>query len=318
MLSENSKIRLSLRALRGYVGKIPAYPIGVILKILLWDQLGIWVSERFYTEKYSVIEDYLSRGYLEEQIKQASSGSLICSKSKPFIWVFWWQGEDAMPEICKICYQSLLRHKNGLEVRLITKNNLMDFLTIPETIMRKLEEGKLSFTNFSDVVRCMLLAKFGGLWVDATLYFTQDIPLNWLNYPFFSIKNKQDGYKFVSLNRWSTFIMGGNGESNYFRDLANLMISYTVREDTYLEYMTIDYFMDLLFKTPQYKALIQNIPIQNEGLHELRSLLNTKYNPEKFFPLANNNVCFKLSYKMEWKTEVDGMETFYKHIRDEK
>lgn len=67
---------------------------------------------------------------------------------------------------------------------MVTQNNLNDYIQIPRKIMQKVEKGSLSFTNFSDIVRCMLLARYGGLWVDSTMFFVQDIPEEWFDYPF--------------------------------------------------------------------------------------------------------------------------------------
>ena len=201
---------------------------------------------------------------------------------------------------------------------MVTQNNLNDYIQIPRKIMQKVEKGSLSFTNFSDIVRCMLLARYGGLWVDSTMFFVQDIPEDWFDYPFFSIKNKPDGFKFVSQNRWSTFIMGSNVTCGYFKELAQLMIKYAEREQIFLEYMTIDYFMDILFRCSKYKQYIDMLPVQNEDLHVLRQLLNKEMNTDVYNTLVHNNVCFKLSYKLELQEFVNGCSTFYKFLKDEK
>jgi hypothetical protein len=162
----------------------------------------------------------------------------------------------------------------------------------------------------------MLLAKYGGLWVDSTLYFTQDIPDEWFDYPFFSIKNKPEGYEYVSRNRWSTFIMGTNKGCNYFNELAVLMIKYTEVEKVYLEYMTIDFFMDILFKKPIYSIELDKLPVQNEGLHSLRMILNKTFDENEYDKLASTNVCFKLSYKLKFEDKFNGKPTFYKFLKD--
>lgn len=311
------KIRLSFRSLRFYALKWGAYKFGMLLKIMLWDQLAIWFSDKFNIKKYAVIEKYLVEQY----------GSILACSSKKHeskvestktIWVFWWQGKENMPELCRICYNSLVKHRAGKKVVLVTQYNICDYLSIPVIIQSKLKDGSLSFTNFSDIVRCMLLAKYGGLWVDATLFFAQDIPDTWFDYPFFSIKNKSEGYKFVSRNRWSTFIMGTNKHSNFFNDLATLMVKYTETEKVYLEYMTIDYFMDILFKlNNKYSSELEELPIQNEGLHSLRGLLNNTFDKKTYDILSTSNVCFKLSYKLKLDEDNNGNPTFYKIIKNE-
>lgn len=312
----DSKLRLSLRSLKSYLLKCKYYSVYLIFKIIFWDQLGYWISDKFNEKKYVTIEKYLYEKYkslIESPATYVGTGQKTSNK----IWVFWWQGKEKMPELCRVCYLSLLKHCGGKEVVLLSQSNLENYLMIPKNIKQKLDDGYLSITNFSDIVRCMLLAKYGGLWVDSTLYFTQDIPRIWFDYPFFSIKNKPDGYKFVSRNRWSTFIMGTNKDNGYFNELAALMIKYTEKEKVYLEYMTIDYFMDILFKKTTYSSEIEKLPVQNEGLHSLRMLLNKVFDRNTYDKLASSNVCFKLSYKLKLEDSYNGKPTFYKLLRDE-
>lgn len=310
------KIKQSYYSTKSYIPKVKYFGL-VAIKIYLFDLLAIWFNDKFNLYKYKVIEDYLESKYNSFSNEKNIHNNDLSLKDKT-IWIFWWQGESTMPEICKICYHSLLKHSKKYKVIMVTQHNLNDYIQIPGKIMQKVENGSLSFTNFSDIVRCMLLARYGGLWVDSTMFFVQDIPEEWFDYPFFSIKNKPDGFKFVSQNRWSTFIMGSNGACNYFKELAQLMIKYAEREQVFLEYMTIDYFMDILFRCPKYKQYIDMLPVQNEDLHVLRQLLNKEMNTDVYNTLVYNNVCFKLSYKLEFREIVNGCSTFYKFLKDEK
>lgn len=306
--------RESWRIFKWYISKFGVYPFDLLIRLIYFSFLSIWINDKFYYRKNVEVERYLLLKY--EKIWKKIEMPIVQNYT-PVIWVFWWQGESCMPPICKICFHSLLRHKNGIKVHLITKDNIDDFLDVPDIIKQKVNNNKLSFTNFSDIIRCMLLSKYGGLWVDSTLYFINDIPLSWFRYPFFSIKNKPQGFKFVSRNRWSTFIMGTDGSCSYFHKLANLMIEYTEMEKTYLEYMTLDYFMDILFRENCYKQILMNVPFQNEGLHDLRANLNSVINKEYFMKLKKENICFKLTYKMQLKEITNNMDTFYKYIKDE-
>lgn len=310
------KIKKSYYSTKSYIPKVKYFGL-VAIKIYLFDLLAIWFDDKFNLYKYKVIEDYLESKYNSFSNEKNIHNNDLSLKDKT-IWIFWWQGESTMPEICKICYHSLLKHSKKYKVVMVTQNNLNDYIQIPRKIMQKVEKGSLSFTNFSDIVRCMLLARYGGLWVDSTMFFVQDIPEEWFDYPFFSIKNKPDGFKFVSQNRWSTFIMGSNGTCNYFKELAQLMIKYAKKEQVFLEYMTIDYFMDILFRCSKYKLYIDMLPVQNEDLHVLRQLLNKEMNTDVYNTLVHNNVCFKLSYKLDLREFVNGSSTFYKFLKDEK
>ncbi len=70
------------------------------------------------------------------------------------IWVMWWQGLDGSePPIVRACVDSIKRHANGREVRLITKNTVDQYASLDPSIMRKVHEGAITLTTLSDIVR---------------------------------------------------------------------------------------------------------------------------------------------------------------------
>ena len=81
-----------------------------------------------------------------------------------------------MPPIVQSCFQSLCSHAGNHLVHLITQENISKYVTIPDYILRKVQEGKISFTHFSDILRMCLLYEHGGLWIDATVYVSEPIP----------------------------------------------------------------------------------------------------------------------------------------------
>ena len=74
------------------------------------------------------------------------------------IWVCWWQGENAMPPIVQSCFQSLCSHAGNHLVHLITQENISKYVTIPDYILRKVQEGKnliYSFFRYSPYVSAL-------------------------------------------------------------------------------------------------------------------------------------------------------------------
>lgn len=105
------------------------------------------------------------------------------------IWVCWLQGEENMPEIVKLCINSIRMHSPAhAEVTLITGKNLDQYLEFPDYVLKKVKEGKLSLTHFLDIVRFSLLEKYGGLWMDATMFLTDDIPDDVFQKPLWGIQ----------------------------------------------------------------------------------------------------------------------------------
>lgn len=64
------------------------------------------------------------------------------------VWIFWYQGETAMPEIVKICYNSIVSNIHDRPVHLLTKDNIASHVTLPNYIYDRLNRGELSYTHF--------------------------------------------------------------------------------------------------------------------------------------------------------------------------
>lgn len=131
--------------------------------------------------KQQAILHYLQTNYQNLILKYTQKEEIPPASNQAPIWVCWWQGENAMPPIVQSCFQSLCSHAGNHLVHLITQENISKYVTIPDYILRKVQEGKISFTHFSDILRMCLLYEHGGLWIDATVYVSQPIPEKVLN-----------------------------------------------------------------------------------------------------------------------------------------
>lgn len=70
------------------------------------------------------------------------------TQEKGPVWVFWYQGEAAMPEVVKICYNSIIANTHDRPVRLLTKDNIASYITLPDYVYDRLNRGELSYTHF--------------------------------------------------------------------------------------------------------------------------------------------------------------------------
>ena len=93
------------------------------------------------------------------------------------IFIIWFQGFDNMPEICKACYYSWKNKNPDWKIHFIDNSNLNEYID-HETIskFKKIEPIQC----FSDAVRLQLIYRYGGLYVDATIYCNKPLD-EWLN-----------------------------------------------------------------------------------------------------------------------------------------
>ena len=142
--------------------------------------LPSWEHERSVfesTEKYKFVPPYIPGGP-----KNANVPSNC-------IWQLWWQGEEQMPDIVRICTDSIRRRNPDRAYILLTGKNLDDYIELPEFIRKKHADGIISTTLMSDIIRLYLLTEYGGTWIDATVYMSNSMPQEIAKSPFFIFKN---------------------------------------------------------------------------------------------------------------------------------
>lgn len=87
------------------------------------------------------------------------------------IWFLWLQGLDNAPIVVRKCYESWAKRNPGWQVILLDERNLANYISI--------KSRDITSQAFSDISRINLLAKYGGVWVDATCFC--NVPLDeWL------------------------------------------------------------------------------------------------------------------------------------------
>lgn len=91
------------------------------------------------------------------------------------IWVCWWQGEAQMPDICKQCLCSVRHNAAAHPVIVIDLDNYAQYVDMPQAVVDKHKSGLIDYTHFADILRCMLLARHGGIWIDATVFVTRPL-----------------------------------------------------------------------------------------------------------------------------------------------
>ena len=109
-------------------------------------------------------------------LNQFSENNIIDDMYSDYIWQFWFQGFDNAPKIVKKCVESVKYFCSDKKIIYLDKNNLSQYIKIPEHILYKHKKGIISNAHFSDYIRTALLSKYGGLWLDATVLLTDKIP----------------------------------------------------------------------------------------------------------------------------------------------
>ncbi len=276
-------------------------------------QLCFRLFKSGYKSKHKVIIKYLENHYgsLINEYKQKEQKEESLSVDCP-IWICWFQGEKSMPPIVRGCFNSVKRHAGVHPVNLVTIDNYKEYVTIPQHIITKLENKEISYTHFSDIIRNNLLADYGGIWLDSTIYLTEGLK-GW-DKPFYTIKqNCPDDYAYVSGYRWTTFCMGGvkgNLLNSFIKDFFN---AYLKKEKGMIDYFLMDYIITLGYNhIPAIKKLIDDVPYSCPDLYYMQKKMALPVNNEELDKVCRRTSIFKLNWRAEKPSDQHALYYFLK------
>lgn len=233
------------------------------------------------------------------------------------IWTLWWQGENEMPEIIKMTYNSIIKYSNR-DVVLITKDNYSDYVTLPVFLEERVKRKEIGLAHLSDYIRIALLCKYGGLWLDSTVLCTREVP-SWIyEQEFFTVKSGVYDHRYLPMGRWNMQVIGSNNVNcPVFVYMKQFLEEYWKKYDRDIDYLFFDYGMHVMCETNRVcKELVDKVPVTNEDMHWLRDKADEPYeNVASEWKLKKANTWFfKLTYKHEFACSVAGKRTLYNEI----
>lgn len=316
------------KRLTDFVGKSRYYSPAFAFWDLLW-----WVC--FYTHmplswklstfaikrKTAWLDRYIEKNYGDIIDTYVSAHAETQELGERRIWVFWGQGEESMPTLIKACYKQLVALNEDV-VTLVTNCNLHEFLDIPAEIYEKVERGTITWAHFSDIIRTSLLARYGGLWLDATVWTTRQFPFEeFSEMPFYSANGKvavsSRAVRFWTSFQWnwSTWCMMANRKQlTLFRFVSEIMKAVAIRDDFWPDYVFQDYLIYYACrKLPGVgEAMSECNKTEFRHRNRLAELMNRPYNEQEYEQLTATDYVFKLSFRASWHAFTsDGLTTYY-------
>lgn len=228
------------------------------------------------------------------------------------VWILWWQGEENAPIIVKNCIQSVRKYTNNLIV--ITKDNYNSYVNIDNNIISKFKKGIITIQNLSDIIRMNLLSNYGGYWVDATIYLTDNVFDSIMDWSFFSPKSNHSLCKNISNGKWCGFFIGGYDVILY-RFMRDCFNNYWKKHNIIIDYFLIDYLIELAYRN--INSIRNNInlnQINNQEIYSLNSIKNEKYNYNIIKKITSINKIHKLTYKDNLNVD-DKNNNYNKYIK---
>lgn len=230
------------------------------------------------------------------------------------VWICWFQGMDNAPNLVKKCYTSVKDNLINKDIVLITSDNLEQYVQFPDYIIDKWKAGIITHTHLTDLLRLELLIRYGGLWLDATVFCTspeKEIPSYFFNSDLFffqSLKPGRDG----NATYISSWLMSARTNNKILMATRALCYEYWKKNNAMDDYFLLHDFMSIVLDKYE-DDWKQIVPRDNATPHILLLRLFDSYNEEMWQVIKEQTPFHKLTYKFDKeKTEIN--DTYLKKI----
>lgn len=293
-INHSGHVGLVIRNLRNVL-RTSKYHLSEVKKLIgNATKKGIARAARIYGhdyKRYRAFEDLREKmPQIEREIRpflQKYVDSNLSAQEEPMsnnVFVFWWSGFSSAPAIVKICRNSLNIGFPDANIIELDKNNYRRYTDIDSIIIEAFEKDVISIQTFSDILRFNVLKNNGGVWVDATLYFTDSCNLlkNLEDKSFESVEfdstNRYLQYKNIACS-WTGFLIASKKHDVLVTAVDDVFYKYFLKFKKYPIYFFIDAVLMICKINKIGCAELNKIQKVDGDLFELVSLL-----PEQGYP----------------------------------
>ncbi len=250
--------------------------------------------------------------FIAEFKKNDSKSAKLPHEHSNKVWVCWLQGMESAPEIVKKCYQSLLDNLDDREIILLTNENYRDWVSFPDYIQKKIDDGTITHTHMTDFLRLELLEHYGGTWIDATVFCSgKNIPGYIWNSDFFIYQIMKPGLD-AHAQRTSSWFITACTNHPIVALVKELLYEYWKTNMSMVDYFLIHDFVELALEAYP-EEWMKVVPVSSSIPHVLLLRFEEQYDDNVWQAVKEMTPFHKLSWKLkeDQMTVMKQPGTFY-------
>ena len=173
------------------------------------------------------------------------------------------------------------------------------------------ESNIITVTFFSDILRMSLLAKYGGIWIDATYWLTKPLDVNGQKL-FTYRQDRFKGQGGINDFNWTCHLIGIGAPYYVFDFIRDCLLKHIRKHNDIIEYLLIDFAINMAYESfPDFKQLVDNLPDHKPHIYIMPWLFNQKLDKVKLHEILSSTPLLKLTYKQEYVNVTDKGEITY-------
>lgn len=249
-----------------------------------------------HSEVYRYLDKYMDKSiFVTEDLRGNAS-----VKQGHTIWILWLQGIENAPRLVRKCYASVCRNKpDDFDVIVLTKENLSEYIQLPDFIWQKYREGKITIPHLSDLIRVELLCTYGGCWMDATVFCSGRIPDYMLSGDMFLFKTSSMENIVIRMSSW---FLSGSRNNRIFHATRKMLHAFWEAEEDVHNYFLLHIAMSKIIDQDSASgAIYRGIPYFNNGNpHVLMRKLGMEFDEGEWEIIKDISVIHKLTNKQRY------------------
>ena len=228
------------------------------------------------------------------------------------IWQYWDAGVRKAPKIVQRCIASVDKNlPKGYKHIVLDDTNVLNYVQLPQFVFDKMKlSSSFNKTFFSDLLRLFLLSKYGGVWIDATVLLTSQIPEDILKSEFFCFYRGEEPQNSEALEKFNpmyfswrkdflvrmcnSFIVA-KPQYPFVEALKSILLKYWESETEFSFYFTFQIIFEYLIHDKKFESLSWR-HIDDLLFHELLLICKKEFKREEWDGVCERIFAHKLTY----------------------
>lgn len=238
------------------------------------------------------------------------------------VWVFWNTGLETAPPVVRKCVE-IMQDLDDVDLVVIDRTNLEEHFTFEGDIRRLFDSGRISIQAFSDILRCQLMARHGGFWLDSTLYITRkDFITRHCGMPYFSFRHssndlllKRKWNEYFTRGLWTMYGLGAGKGSPLFSFIYDFYLEYFSRHDEVFDYFHLAYIWLYAYENfPWAHEMIDSIEPSVSCSYWLGQHLLKPFDQSRWDTVIQENEFQKLNWRKSPPDRARRRQTYLDHF----
>lgn len=278
--------------------------------------------KKYIDRSDKIVKNYIFSKYRTIYDKYQETSIEGSVPKEKYIWTCWLQGTDDLPYAVSKSFESMNKNSGEYNVIVLTLENLYQYVDIDSDIIEKYLNGNILAAHLTDYIRMKILSVYGGVWLDATQYVTRTIPDMVWDYPLlvwnkiYDLTDKNAYIAIPFVEKFNNGFLVAKMDAQFYQ-FATEITGALLSDDI----LKIDYFGN--FKA--YFVGVEKIEYFNQLWYQMDpinpyGLLTRQYWNKPISSTLKNYIddkCsffFTLTYKKDWITDIDEVQTVQEYI----